>query len=148
MKPWIRHLLTGLLCLALPITASAENSTREAGYAIHHNAIPSAMLSPEIASRYGLVRSKYRGLLNVSVIREIPGTHGEAVAARVEASARNLAGRVMKIPMREVREGDAIYYLGEFPIVNGETLDFSLKVQPAGARKAIETGLQQQFFID
>jgi hypothetical protein len=148
MRSWISPFLIACLSIILPLTAAAENSTREAGFTVHHNAVPSAMLTPEIASRYGLIRSKYRGLLNVSVIKDAPGTTGQAVTARVNAQATNLTSQVIDIPMREVRDGDAIYYLGEFPIIDRERLRFSLEVQPVGVSKTIKAGLQQQFFID
>ena len=137
-----------LMFLLIPPFAEAENSTPANGFTIHHNALPVVTLSPEIAKNYGIIRSKYRGLLNVSVIKDIAGTTGQAVTARIEATSRNLIGKIQKIDMREVREGDAIYYLGEFPIVDQETLTFTLEVIPQGLSKPIKAQLSQQFFID
>jgi len=144
----IQHLLTGLLMLAIPLIVTAENSTHAPGYTIHHNAFPSAILAPDIASNYKIIRSKYRGLLNISVIKEIPGTTGEAVTANIKAQARDLIGRVQTIDLREIREEKAIYYIGEFTIVDGETLDFTLEVTPAGMERPVKAQLKQQFFID
>ena len=140
--------LTALLMGFLAITAAAENSTRADGYTIHHNALPTATLTPEIAKSYNIVRSRYRGLLNVSVIKDQPGTTGTPVSARIEASAVNLAGQLRNLNLREIREGDAIYYLGEFPVSDGEVLRFSLLVTPAGESRPIQAKLSQQFFID
>ena len=137
-----------LLLWGLATLAMAENSTRADGFTVHHNAIPVAMLSPEIASHYRIVRSKYRGLLNVAVIRDQAGTTGTPVTARVTATAANLAGVVRPISLREIREGEAIYYIGDFPIVNGEMLNFSLEVLPAGAQRPIRATLSQEFYID
>lgn len=148
MRPWITPFLLVCMGIILSPTAAAENSTREAGFTIHHSAVPSAILTPDIAGRYGLIRSKYRGLLNVSIIKEVPGTTGQSVTAQVKARATNLTSQIIDIPMKEVRDGDAIYYLGEFPIINREKLQFSLEVRPEGLNKTIKAGLQQQFFID
>ncbi len=137
-----------LLLLLISSLAGAENSTQADGYTIHHNAIPSAMLTPEVAADYRIVRSKYRGLLNISVIKNIPGTTGQAVTARVSAYALNLIGRRHNIDLREIREGEAIYYIGDFPIVDGETLKFMLEITPEGATKPIEAALSQEFYID
>ncbi|MCB1857729.1 MAG: DUF4426 domain-containing protein [Gammaproteobacteria bacterium] len=134
--------------LLLPLLAAAENSTRQAGYVVHHNAIPTALLTPEIASAYGIIRSKYRGMLSVSVIKQIPNTTGTAVTARIAASARNLTGQTREIDMREVREGEAIYYIGEFPIVHRELLTFTLDVHPENGPESIKAELSQEFFID
>lgn len=142
-----RNLLLPILLLAATL-CMAENSTRIDGYTIHHNAIPTAMLAPDIAASYGIVRSKYRGLLNVSVIREAPGTTGQPVAARVSAYAVNLIGKRHQIDLREIREGEAIYYIGDFPIVDGENLDFTLEVTPEGLSQPTRATLSQIFYID
>lgn len=136
------------LLLALPLLAGAENSTKQAGYTVHHNALPTAMLTPEVAGNYRIVRSKYRGLLNVSVIRDEAGTTGTPVTADVNATATSLIGKIHEIPMREVREAEAIYYIGDYPIVDNETLTFSLEVTPEGLGQPIKSTLKQQFFID
>jgi hypothetical protein len=137
-----------LYLLLLPLATMAENSTSTADYTIHHNAIPTAMLTPEIASNYGIIRSKYRGMLNVSVIQNVPGTTGRSVSAQIDAQSNNLLGQTNTLKLREVREGDAIYYIGEFPIVDRETLRFSLQVTPQGQETPISAELSQQFFID
>lgn len=147
MKLWFNAVVTTLL-LALSAGVAAENSTKIPGYTIHHNAIPTAMLQPEIASRYGIIRSKYRGLLNVSIIQDIPDTVGKAVTAAASAQATNLIGSMQQIKLRKVTEGEAIYYIGEFTIVDGERLTFTLDVTPKGADRNAHIQLKQQFFVD
>lgn len=138
--------LLGILMVAN--LAQAENSTRERGFTIHHNAVPASMLTPEVATQYKIVRSKYRGLLTVSVIREIEATTGQAVTARIQAESTSLIGRKESLDMREVTEGDAIYYLATFPIVDGDNLRFKLEVIPAGESRPITATFSQEFFID
>jgi hypothetical protein len=103
-------------------------------------------LTPEVARAYGLQRSKNRGMLNVSVIREVAGTTGTPVSADVVASATNLAGQHRTIPMREIKDGDAIYYIGEFRIADEETLKFTIEVTPSGESSSHMVRLTQQFF--
>jgi hypothetical protein len=126
----------------------AENSTTIPGYTIHHNAIPSASLAPDIARQYGIQRSKYRGMLNVSIIKNVEGTTGQSAEAVVMAKANNIRGQLISIPMRKVTEGDAIYYIGEFRIADQETLNFEIKVQPKGERRFYTAKLSQDFYID
>jgi hypothetical protein len=126
--------------------AVADTSTSADGYAIHHNAFGADTLSPTIAQRYGIQRSKARGVLNVTVIKEKAGTTGFPTMARVEVQVASLAGRTQRIPMREVKEQDAVYYIGEFPVHNQETLKFKIEATPAGASKAIKAETSQQFF--
>ena len=132
--------------ITLPVWA--ENSTTIPGYTIHHNAIPSASLEPGIARQYGIQRSKYRGMLNVSVIKTVEGTTGTPSEAVILAKANNIRGQLISIPMRKVTEGDAIYYIGEFRIADQETLNFEIKVQPRGEKRFYTATLSQDFYID
>ena len=70
------------------------------------------------------------------------------MTANIKAQARDLIGRTQTIDLREIREEKAIYYIGEFTIVDGETLDFTLEVTPAGMERPVKAQLKQQFFID
>jgi hypothetical protein len=142
-----RWLILPLFFLA-SLPAWAENSTAIPGYTIHHNAIPSATLDPSIARQYGIQRSKYRGMLNVSVIKTVEGTTGISSPAVVLAKATNIRGQLIAIPMRQVEEGEAIYYIGEFRIADQETLNFDLQVQPRGESRFYKAKLSQQFFVD
>jgi hypothetical protein len=126
----------------------AENSTSFAGFTVHHNAIPTSVLSPEIARQYRIQRSKYRGLLNVSIIKPIPNTTGIPMEAIVLAKARNIRGQMISIPMRKIVEQDAIYYIGDFRITDQETLNFDIRVKPRGYTRFHDVRMSQEFFID
>ena len=47
--------------------------------------------------------------------------------------------------MREIKEGSAIYYLGEFRVVPPNTLRFTVKVEAAG-EPAHEVTFTQKFY--
>jgi len=140
--------LAALLLACLPLASMAENSTDIPGYIIHHNAFTTDTLSPEVARHYQLTRSKNRGMLNVSVIKGVPGTTGQSVRAEITARATNLAGQSREIELREITDGDAIYYIGDFRITHQETLNFTLEVTPEGASEPYTAHLSQQFFIE
>ncbi|RLJ18822.1 DUF4426 domain-containing protein [bacterium endosymbiont of Escarpia laminata] len=142
------RLLALMTLYLLSLNAIAENSTSIPGYKIHHSAIPSVSLDPEIANQYHIQRSKYRGMLNVSVIKEVPDTTGKSVNAIILAKAVNIRGQLISIPMRKVTETNAIYYIGEFRIADLETLHFTLEVKPQGETRFYTAKLKQQFFID
>jgi hypothetical protein len=124
----------------------AENSTKVPGYTIHHNALTTDQLAPDVARSYGIQRSRNRGLLNVSVIKEAPGTTGSPVSAAVKATSRNLKGVIRELEMREVRDGTAVYYLAEFPVEHAETLNFKVQVRPQGEATSYGAELSQEFF--
>jgi hypothetical protein len=128
--------------------AIAENSTKAGQFTIHHNAFSSDTLSAEIARAYGFQRSKVRGLLNVSVIKEQAGTTGTSTPAQVEVDIVNLTGQKSRIPMREIKEKDAVYYLGEFPVYNRQTVDFEIQVRPQGDTETHKAKMSQEFFTE
>lgn len=132
--------------LAVPALATADNITSVDGYTIHHNAFTSDILNPEVAKTYGLQRSKQRGLLNVSVIKDKPGTTGEPVPARVEVHTVALTGQRARLPMREIKEQDAVYYIGELSVRDQETVSFDIQVVPEGSDKTYGMRMSQQFF--
>ena len=142
----------GLLAAATllaPLSAAAENSTTMGGYTIHHNAFTSDTLTPEVAKAYGFQRSKYRGLLNVSVIKDKAGTTGTPVPARVEAKIVTLTGQSSRLPMREIKEQDeAVYYIGEFPVHNEQTINFVIDVTPQGVEETFTMRMDHQFFTE
>ncbi len=135
---------TGLLML----NVHAEQAETFSGYAVHYNAFSTDMLDPSVAQAYHIKRSKNRALLNISVLKKVLGTSGTPIEAEVRASATNLSGQFREIPMRKIRDGEAIYYLGDFHISNEETLRFTIHVTPADDGPEHEFSFTQQFFTD
>jgi len=87
-------------------------------------------------------------MINVSVIKESDGTTGTPVKADVTARATNLTGQSRDIDLREILDGDAIYYIGEMRVANQETINFQLEVQPQGASKTFQAKFSQTFYTD
>ena len=71
-----------------------------------------------------------------------------AVSAEISASARNLTGQLRTIPIQEIREGDAIYYIGETQVANAETLIFTVDATPESKTEPLTVRFQRQFFVD
>lgn len=136
------------MLLALAAAAGAENSTRTGGYTIHHNAITTDSLPVQVATAYGLQRSKSRGLLNVSVLRDEPGSLGVPVHADIRAAAKTLYGQIRPIKLREVVEDEAIYYIADFPVAHREVLLFEFEVLPEGGRYPLRATMRQEFYTD
>jgi hypothetical protein len=139
-------LLLGAVLVA-PVAASAD-TTKVDGYTIHHNAFTTDTLAPEVAKSYGIQRSKFRGVLVVTVLKDAPGTEGTSVPARIETKSVLLTGQAVRMPMREIHEQKANYYITEFPIHNEETKDFLIEVTPQGAHQTFKAKMTQQFFTD
>jgi hypothetical protein len=144
----IINILFLCLLMGLASSAAAENSTSSGGYTIHYNALKSDFLSPAIAKAYDIQRSKYRGLINISVIKDNPGTEGTPVQAKIVINAIALSGVPKQITLRKITEGSAIYYIGEFPVIDREIVNFNLEVTPEGETRPINVKFSQQFYID
>lgn len=123
-------------------------SSRDFGdYVLHFTALPTNVLTPEIASSYGITRSANRVLLNVSILKKTEGTTDVPVAGKVNASAVNLNGQAKNLSVREIREGEAIYYVGDVAISGEEALVFSVEAQPTGATGVpLSVRFQRQFY--
>jgi hypothetical protein len=130
-----------------PPMEPATSSSRDYGnYVLHFNAIRTDTLTPEIAKIYNIARSTNRALLNVSLVKKVEGTPGVPVAGRVSAQAVNLNGQFKDLTLREIREGDAIYYIGDVPVANDETLVFTIEATPANETSLYSVRFQREFF--
>jgi hypothetical protein len=138
-------LLLGLLAL-LGSGSVAAQQVASGDLVLHYAAIPTLQLTPEVARQYGLTRSSGRALLNIA-IRQRDGSGGDrAVAATVTASATNSVGQRQDLRLREVREGDAIYYLAEARTSDGETLRFEVDAAVEGVARPLTARFSQPFY--
>ncbi len=127
----------------------ATESSRDFGdYVVHFNALTTDQLTPEIAGEYDIVRSRNSALLNVSILRKQSDGSTVAVGGAIAATAVNLTGQLKNLLIREIREGDAIYYIAVTPVANGESLIFTLDVTPQNEASRFTVRFQKQFFSD
>ncbi len=114
-------------------------------HVIHFSAQTTDQLQPEVARAYDIVRSKNRAMLNVSVLR---ASDSQSVTADVTVKTVNLTGQLKNITMRRINEQEAIYYIGEVPIANRETLIFDISVTPEGEDSSSMVRFKRQFYTD
>ncbi|HEY0663225.1 MAG TPA: DUF4426 domain-containing protein [Thiobacillaceae bacterium] len=141
----MKRLLAAVCLCAVAAVAHAEISQKFGPLEIHYNAITTDELSPEVARTYKIERSKTRGLLTVSVLKQNNMGAASPVPAKITVHATNLSQQLTRITMREVREGTAIYYLGEFRLAPPDTLKFTATVEVAGEPPR-EMVFNQQFY--
>ena len=143
-----RQLIT-LLCLLAtlaPGTAQAEQARDFGNYLVHYSAVATGLLDPATARAYGILRSKQRGLVNIAVQRKDAAR--TPVAARVRVTITEHGQRLQELPVREVREQAAIYYLAGFDYRSGQTLNFDVSIAPAGQDNTFIFSFSGQFFAD
>ena len=127
----------------------ATESSKEFGdYVVYFNALNTDQLTPDIAREYGIVRSKSRAMLNVSIHHKLPNGTTEAVEGAVAASAVNLNGQLKTMTLRKVPEETAIYYIGELAITDGEVLIYTIDATPQGEVSRFTVRFKKQFFVD
>src|SRR5690606_29319387 len=110
------------LCMALPAVAERKQSFGDLD--VHYSVFNSSFLQPDIAGAAGLVRSKTQGGINVAVLKT-----GKPSAAVVGGEVKDLPGMSTALRLRQVSEGEAIYYLAQFPFKTREVLSFTLDVR-------------------
>jgi len=136
-----------LLLLFTIAPVQAQETAKQFGdYVIHFNAVNTDFLTPEIARNYGIQRSKNRVLLTVSVLKGEIGVAGQPVAADISAHATNLSDQTKKLNMRQVKDGNAIYYIDTFSVTNEETVDMYITAKPKNGGPAMEVKFRRQFF--
>lgn len=133
----------------VPKAQPAEANSADIGdYVIHFSAQTTDQLPPEVARAYDILRSKNRAMLNVSIIRK---SDSQSVGGTVTAATVNLTGQLKNVTMRRIEEpGEtaAIYYIGETPVANRETLIFDIKVKPDGMNTSSEVRFKREFYTD
>ena len=130
----------------VPQAQPAGNSHTDIGnHVVHFSAQSTDQLPPDIARAYNIVRSKNRAMLNVSVLESGTNT---PVTADVAVKTVNLTGQMKNVTMRMIEEQEAIYYIGETPVANQETLIFDISVTPDGEAEASNVRFKRQFYTD
>jgi hypothetical protein len=127
---------------------ATEGSKDFGEYVLFFNALLTDQLTPDIAREYGIVRSRSRALLNVSIHRKLDNGMTEAVTGAVSASAINLNGQLKTMTLREVREETAIYYIGELAITDGEILIYTVDATPSNDPSRFTVRFKKQFFVE
>lgn len=143
--PVIRTLLA---CLALFIcgTALAQQSETFGPFELHYSVVNTTFLDPKVASSYGITRGKKRAILNLAVREQL----GEGSAAR----SMLLQGRTwdlmqnQSLEFKEIREGEAIYYIAEFTFINEEWRFFEMDFRPDGADQSYTFKFKHQLYIN
>jgi hypothetical protein len=114
-----------LAALHAPAALAMEGGTaRNDDLEMHCVVMSTSELTPEAARDFNVARDPGRGLLTISVFRHLGPGKTQAQHAQVYAGAINRQNQLSSIPVREVRQGDAVFYLGEFRVTPPDTLRF------------------------
>ncbi len=145
MYPPIISAALALLATLFAISATAQQSERFGPYELHYSVVNTTFLAPEVAAQYGITRGKKKAILNLAV--------REHTESGTEPRSTLLKGRTWDLiqnqflEFQEVREGSAIYYIGEFSFINEEWRFFEVDFRPEGADQTYTFKLRHQLYI-
>ena len=142
LKSTILTVLTAMLALLSPYTFAEQKETL-GEWDVHYIVVGTPFLTPEVASSYGIVRSKFNALVNISVLDKATG---EAQRVDVSGNAKNLLGNTRQLTFKKVEEGDAIYYLAVLPFRDQETFRFNIDVKKGATKQTLK--FQQKMYVD
>jgi hypothetical protein len=126
-------------------TVQAENMKKMGSMNVHYMAIGATFLTPEIARAYGIERSRYNGLINISVLNnQLPGNPAMEVA--ITGQAINDIGQYKTLDFKQVKEGDAIYYLAQVSYSDEETIRFEIDI--TDGKETHHLSFKQKFYVD
>lgn len=140
----MRRALAALLLVWLAGPALADQVLEADGFQLHYMAMVTTELTPEVASSYGIKRSRSRGVLVLNLQHQdrplvsLPST--------AEGQIRNLIGQPLLRELREVREQDALYWIAEFGFSHLETIRFDFQITPQGHDRPLVLKFHQQFY--
>ena len=130
-------------CLgASAMAADAIDANRKKDFGditVHYNTFTSSFLQPETAQAVGVVRSKDKGLINVTVIKGVT-----PVAAQVTGTIKDLGGKSEILTFKQINEKGGINYLAPYAVTQREYKTFTINVEAGG--KAHSFQFNQELF--
>lgn len=141
----IKFLLAISISFLAISNASAENMKKLGSMNVHYMAIGSTFFTPEIAKVYGITRSRYNGLINISVLDNTKSGN-PAKTVSITGQAKNNLGQFKALEFTEVKEGNAIYYLAQVKYNDEETMHFTLAINDGKEQQTLK--FSQKFYVD
>mgnify|MGYP000388389882 FL=1 len=142
--PYCRGRIAAWMAAALllvPLLAGAQQADRFGDYEIHYSAMPTGMLNAAVAEEYRIMRSRTRGMVMITVLRD-----GEPVEARIDILARDNDDEITEIGARRVRDDGWTSYVGTFGVTDGEALTFEITVKPYQGGGPYQIAFRQTFY--
>lgn len=141
MKNLILSLL--MVCLLAPLAGHAEQKARLGQWDVHYMVVASSFLSPEVTRAYGIQRSKYNALVNISIL---DADSQAAQEAAVTGQAVNLLGVSKTLEFKQIKEDKAIYYIAVLPFRDQEQYRFEISLRQGNQNQVLR--FEQKLYAD
>ena len=122
---------------------NAEQKKVLGSWDVHYIALNTTFLTPQVAKKNGIVRSRFNGLINISVLDRQDKVAQSVV---ITGEAKNLIGVIKKLTFKQVKEGKAIYYLAVLPFSDQEQYRISININDGLKQKTLK--FQHKFYAD
>jgi hypothetical protein len=146
MRPRTCIRLFALWLALLPGLVLAQQTETFGPFELHYSVVNTTFLDPTVAATYGITRGEKRAILNVAV-RENLADGSKARAMELQGRTSDLMQQ-QALEFREIREGDAIYYIAEFSFINEEWRFFEIEFRPEGATQSYTYKFKHQLYIN
>lgn len=146
---WLTTLLSIVLLSWSWVSIAAQQGGQfidDGQYQIHYVALPSTLLTPEIAKNYDVVRSRFNGFINISIL-DTSKAGNPAVRAQLSGKASNLLGSTKDLDFKEFVDGNAIYYIAEISYRNEEQFKIEISLTNDQGLDSKLT-FQKKFWVD
>jgi hypothetical protein len=143
---WRRIFLLGLM-LGLATSAQAQKSQRFGAYEVHYSVVNTTFLDPTVSAQYGIVRGNNRAILNLAIREHLADGSTVARAATLEGRTWDLFQNQF-FEFQEIREGEAIYYIGTLKFSDEELRFFDVTLTPEGATRSYQLKFQHKVYVD
>lgn len=146
LRKWLGAL--PLLCVMFCGAAQAQLSERYGDYELHYSVVNTTFLEPAVAAQYGLARGSRRAIINLSLREHLEDGSTVAREMSLEGRSWDLTQAQVNFDFVEVREGPALYYIGEFKFINREWRFFEINFAPEGSEETLSLEFKQQMYIN
>lgn len=136
--------LIAIMLSSVSLPSMAEQKQQFANLEVHYIALPSMFIEPAIAAQYGLKRSKYTGLVNISVLDK--SQQSQPIEADLVGIGRNLIGQTEQLQFKKIKEGKSIYYIATYAFTNEEIVNFDVQIKAQDKTNRLK--FQHKFYVE
>ncbi len=134
--------------LLLAVTVEAQLSERFGPYELHYSVVNTTFLEPAVAAQYDITRGKRRAIINLSLREHLDDGSTVARPMAIEGLSWDLTEQQVNFDFMEIREGPAIYYIGEFKFLNREWRYFEVDFVPEGDEESLNFKFRHQMYTN
>ena len=136
-----------LLSLLPALAVNAQQSKRFGAFEVHYSVVNTTFLAPDVSARYNIVRGEQRAILNLAIREHLADGTTAARSAKLQGRTWDLFQNQF-FEFQEIREGEAIYYIGEFKFSDKELRFFNVVLLPENATRSYQLKFQHKVYVD